>query len=66
MSGIRRAFPFLVAAATGIISGIYIFKPLLVQDGNELAIGPGSQPNITASNSPQKSQERSTDKDISR
>jgi hypothetical protein len=45
MSGFRRAVPFLIAAGTGIISGIYIFKPLVVEEANELS-NPPSQSKV--------------------
>ncbi|TBU34441.1 hypothetical protein BD309DRAFT_946278 [Dichomitus squalens] len=32
----RRAVPFLVAGITGVLSGVYIFKPLFDQHNNSL------------------------------
>ncbi|KJA28604.1 hypothetical protein HYPSUDRAFT_34044 [Hypholoma sublateritium FD-334 SS-4] len=39
MSALRRAFPFLVAAATGVASGIYIFKPIVLGEIKQPADG---------------------------
>ncbi|KAI0652336.1 hypothetical protein C8Q79DRAFT_937060 [Trametes meyenii] len=33
----RRAVPFLVAGVTGVLSGIYIFKPLFDQSNSNQA-----------------------------
>ncbi|KAI8981198.1 hypothetical protein BD414DRAFT_491961 [Trametes punicea] len=35
----RRAVPFLVAGVTGVLSGIYIFKPLFDRDSSPEASG---------------------------
>jgi len=40
MSAIRRAIPFIAAATTGVLSGIYIFKPLFVNRANDLKVFP--------------------------
>ncbi|PPR06149.1 hypothetical protein CVT26_005371 [Gymnopilus dilepis] len=37
MSGIRRAGPYLVAALTGIVSGVYIFKPLVMKEAEKMS-----------------------------
>jgi len=39
----RRLMPFIVAAATGVISGIYIFQPMLSPAGASKAKTPAEQ-----------------------
>ncbi|RDB29430.1 hypothetical protein Hypma_015993 [Hypsizygus marmoreus] len=34
MFQLRRVFPYLVATATGIASGVYIFKPLILENAS--------------------------------
>ncbi|KAF9055888.1 hypothetical protein BJ165DRAFT_1429287 [Panaeolus papilionaceus] len=60
MSALRRALPFLVAATTGVVSGIYIFKPAFESDTTP------STPNIPASESDQKSTNLPSNKDTTR
>lgn len=64
MSGFRRAFPYLVAAGTGVISGMYIFKPLVAKEANEF--NAPSQTKRSPTEGPQKSQESSNNKDTTR
>ncbi|KDR85629.1 hypothetical protein GALMADRAFT_374999 [Galerina marginata CBS 339.88] len=61
MSAIRRAVPFFVAAMTGVVSGIYIFKPLVIQETKELS-NPRDQHNVISSDTSPKSRNGSDDK----
>ncbi|CEL63719.1 hypothetical protein RSOLAG1IB_05480 [Rhizoctonia solani AG-1 IB] len=36
MSGRGRILPALVAIATGVVSGVYIFQPLILQERDKL------------------------------
>ncbi|CAE6486587.1 unnamed protein product [Rhizoctonia solani] len=36
MSGRGRVLPVLVAIATGVVSGVYIFQPLILQERDKL------------------------------
>jgi len=40
MLAMRRAMPFIVAATTGVLSGIYVFKPLFANRVYDLTIVP--------------------------
>ncbi|TEB38689.1 hypothetical protein FA13DRAFT_1784997 [Coprinellus micaceus] len=42
MSPLQRAAPVLFAGAIGIVSGYYIFKPLLASAQQQQAVGPAS------------------------
>ncbi|TFK26727.1 hypothetical protein FA15DRAFT_667217 [Coprinopsis marcescibilis] len=42
----RRVTPYLVAAATGVISGYYIFKPLIEQGTQKLPRVPSTPVNV--------------------
>ncbi|CUA69094.1 hypothetical protein RSOLAG22IIIB_03772 [Rhizoctonia solani] len=59
MSARGRVLPVLVAIATGVVSGVYIFQPLIVQERDKLitfnqspTTANNAPPNITSS-SPQ-------------
>jgi len=54
MSVLRRAIPLFVAAATGIASGIYIFKPIVDSQTNDLKlhIPKGDDPSVENTSQP--------------
>ncbi|KAF8910040.1 hypothetical protein CPB84DRAFT_1842704 [Gymnopilus junonius] len=65
MSALRRASPYLVAALTGIVSGVYIFKPLVMKDVEQRNKAP-NLPNVTTSDGIPKSRDSPDDKDAAR
>ncbi|CAE6432977.1 unnamed protein product [Rhizoctonia solani] len=46
MSGRGRVIPALVAIATGVVSGVYIFQPLIIQERDKL-VTLNQSPNAT-------------------
>ncbi|KAF8167451.1 hypothetical protein B0H34DRAFT_17645 [Crassisporium funariophilum] len=62
MSALQRAFPYLVAATTGVISGVYIFKPMVTKEAQDLSEVP-SQTNVVTFGEPPKRQNVANEKD---
>ncbi|CAE7091309.1 unnamed protein product [Rhizoctonia solani] len=50
MSARGRVLPVLVAIATGVVSGVYIFQPLIIQERDRLVTL--NQSPATANNAP--------------
>ncbi|KII94017.1 hypothetical protein PLICRDRAFT_36240 [Plicaturopsis crispa FD-325 SS-3] len=55
MSRIQRLFPFAVAGVTGIISGVYIFKPIVLGEDINNTTG-RTEPSLNTSVSTQASE----------
>jgi len=52
MSAMRRALPIIVAATTGVLSGIYVFKPLFVNGAHDLKVVSGQKNSDHAESQP--------------
>ncbi|KAH9486354.1 hypothetical protein JR316_0000418 [Psilocybe cubensis] len=58
MSAIRRATPFLVASTAGIVSGVYIFRPLILQETEKRrSTGTPNHQNVIGANDLPKGQD---------